>query len=115
ADGLRVYCGPEPVCRRRLATGRAALVVVPESTNYMYVYDASQRDPVLARNRVDDLVQRWKAGDRAWPTKDHLLNEPGGRYIDFLIPGLMGLNLMAGGLWGVGFVVVDFRLLHPLP
>ena len=36
--------------------------------------------------------------------------EPGGRYIDFLIPGLVGVNLMGGGLWGVGFVVVDMRV-----
>jgi len=41
---------------------------------------------------------------------DDLANEPGHRYIDFLIPGLMGLNVMAGALWGVGFVIVDMRV-----
>jgi ABC-type multidrug transport system permease subunit len=40
---------------------------------------------------------------------DHPVSEPGDRYIDFLIPGLMGFNLMSGGLWGVGWVVVDLR------
>ena len=38
------------------------------------------------------------------------MTEPGGRYIDFLIPGLIGMNLMGGGLWGVGFVIVDMRI-----
>src|SRR5205085_3383118 len=45
-----------------------------------------------------------------WTTRDVLTDEPGNRYIDFLIPGLMGLNLMGGGLWGVGFVLVDMRV-----
>lgn len=36
--------------------------------------------------------------------------EPGSRYIDWFIPGLMGMNLMGGGLWGIGFVVVDMRV-----
>ena len=38
------------------------------------------------------------------------MNEPGGRYIDFLVPGLLGMSLMGGGLWGVGFVTVDMRV-----
>ena len=35
--------------------------------------------------------------------------EPGSRYIDFLIPGLLGMNLMNSGMWGVGFALVDMR------
>ena len=38
------------------------------------------------------------------------MTEPGGRYIDFLVPGLLGLGLMGGGLWGVGFAIVDLRI-----
>src|SRR4029077_2008949 len=38
------------------------------------------------------------------------VDEPGGRYIDFLVPGLLGMSLMGGGLWGVGFVTVDMRI-----
>jgi len=35
--------------------------------------------------------------------------EPGSRYIDFLVPGLLGMSLMSGGLWGVGFAIVHAR------
>jgi ABC transporter DrrB family efflux protein len=38
------------------------------------------------------------------------MREPGSRYIDFLIPGLLGMNLMGSGMWGVGFVIVDMRV-----
>jgi ABC-type multidrug transport system permease subunit len=86
------------------------VVIVPSADGYRYLYDPTRPESLAARYRVDDLVQRWKAGARAWPTSDDLVREPGDRYIDFLIPGLMGLNLMGGGLWGVGFVLVDTRV-----
>ena len=37
-------------------------------------------------------------------------SEPGGRYVDFLVPGLIGMNLMSAGMWGVGYVLVDMRI-----
>src|SRR5204862_960795 len=43
------------------------------------------------------------------PVRDERITEPGARYIDFLIPGLLGMNLMGSGLWGVGFSVVQAR------
>ena len=41
---------------------------------------------------------------------DEEMTEPGSRYIDFLVPGLLGMSLMSGGLWGVGFAIVDMRI-----
>ena len=41
---------------------------------------------------------------------NHEVTESGGRYIDFLVPGLIGMGLMGGGLWGVGFAIVDMRI-----
>jgi ABC-type multidrug transport system permease subunit len=37
------------------------------------------------------------------------VTEPGSRYIDFLVPGLIGMGLMSSGLWGIGFVIVEMR------
>ena len=42
-------------------------------------------------------------------TSTQVSSEPGSRYIDFLIPGLLGMNLMNSGMWGVGFALVDMR------
>ena len=33
----------------------------------------------------------------------------GSRYIDWLVPGLLGMNIMSTGLWGVGFAIVNAR------
>jgi ABC-type multidrug transport system permease subunit len=65
---------------------------------------------VLARRAVDDVLQRASGRADAASVSDSELKEPGGRYIDFLIPGLLGMNLMGGGLWGIGFVTVDMRI-----
>jgi ABC-2 type transport system permease protein len=99
--------------RLRLRMGRTALVVSAShgsAPRYQYSYDPSRPESALARNAVDDALQR-AAGreDVAEITVDEF-NEPGGRYIDFLVPGLLGMSLMGGGLWGVGFVTVDMRI-----
>src|SRR5947209_8945441 len=110
AAGIAVETGNADGCDRQLRGGRVALVVVPTASRYEYVFDPQRPDGPATRDRVDDLIQRWKAGTAAWPTADQPVEEPGGRYIDFLIPGLMGLNLMSGGLWGVGYVITDLRV-----
>jgi ABC-type multidrug transport system permease subunit len=37
------------------------------------------------------------------------MHEAGSRYIDFLVPGLLGMNLMGGSIWSMGFAIVDAR------
>jgi ABC-type multidrug transport system permease subunit len=64
----------------------------------------------MARAIVDDALQRAEGRADPTPVQDRLVTEPGSRYIDFLIPGLLGFNLMSSGLWGVGFVIVDMRV-----
>jgi ABC-type multidrug transport system permease subunit len=89
------------------------LVVIPsaqEKSGYEYLFDPTRPESLLARNAVDDVLQEAAGRSNPVPTRDETLDEPGGRYIDFLIPGLLGMSLMGGGLWGVGFVTVDLRI-----
>jgi len=92
-----------------LRLGKVALVVVP-GNSYEYRYDPTRPDSLLARSMVDAALQ--KAAGRQDPvrTRERIITEPGARYIDFLIPGLLGMNLMGGGMWGIGFVIVDMRI-----
>jgi len=101
-------CAP-PDCRARLRLGKVAVLVVP-STAFEYRFDPTRPDSVLARALVDDALQRAAGRADAVPVTDTVQTEPGARYIDFLIPGILGMNLMSGGMWGVGFVVVDMRI-----
>ena len=75
-----------------------------------YEFDPTRPDSRMARALVDDALQRAEGRADSTPVKDKLVTEPGSRYIDFLIPGLLGFNLMSSGLWGVGFVLVEMRV-----
>jgi hypothetical protein len=37
------------------------------------------------------------------------VHETGARYIDFVVPGLLGMNLMGSAMWGLGFSIVEAR------
>jgi ABC-2 type transport system permease protein len=94
--------------RRRLARARSDVIVVPGSPPE-FVYDPNRVESVLARAAAENAMMKAKAPS-ATPARDVTIVEPGGRYIDFLIPGLLGMNVMGGGLWGIGFVIVDMRI-----
>src|SRR5262249_58942806 len=63
-----------------------------------------------ARLVLDDVLERAQGRTDQRDSSEVYVTELGSRYIDFLIPGLIGLNAMGGGLWGVGFLVVNFRI-----
>ena len=94
--------------RLRLRTGRVALLVVP-GDSLLYRYDSTRTDSRLARLEVDDVVQRARGRKDLAVVRDDRVVAPGSRYIDFLIPGLLGMNLLGSGIWGVGFSVVQAR------
>jgi ABC-type multidrug transport system permease subunit len=98
--------------RLRLRTGRTELVVLPgpSGDRYEYLFMPSRPESRLARDEVDDALQRAAGRRDVVAAANEELDEPGGRYIDFLVPGLLGMSLMGGGLWGVGFVTVDMRI-----
>jgi ABC-type multidrug transport system permease subunit len=98
----------------RLRLGKTQVVVRAEDHDgalvYEYRFDPMRSDSTTARLYTDDALQR--SADRTDPvaTCDSHITEPGSRYIDFLIPGLLGMNIMGTGLWGVGFVLVELRV-----
>jgi ABC-type multidrug transport system permease subunit len=100
--------------RELLRTGRVALLVVPNDSAVTYVLDETRPEARLARLLADDRLQR--GAGRADPVAvgERQVREPGSRYIDFLIPGLLGMNIMGGGMWGIGFSIVDARRKHLL-
>ncbi len=110
---FRIYVGSEEDTSRRLRTGKTELVVQidPESPSEIrYIYDPTRPGSLLARNGVDDVLQRAAGRDDVLTSTNIEVSQPGSRYIDFLVPGLIGMGLMGGGMWGVGFATVDLRI-----
>lgn len=107
---LKVRRLGEAEAHRDLTMARLAVVVIPEGNGVRYRLDDTRPESVLARTRVDDALQRAAGRTDVVPTREEKVTEPGARYIDFLIPGMLGLNLMSGGMWGMGFHLVDMRI-----
>jgi ABC-2 type transport system permease protein len=77
--------------------------------SYTYYYDPARPESVLSRAEIDAALQSAAGRKDALATSSQSSSEPGSRYIDFLIPGLLGMNLMNSGMWGVGFALVEMR------
>ena len=93
-----------------LRTGKVALIVVPHGGDSVeYRFDEARPESRTARMVVDRAVQR--AGGQRDPVAvaETKISERGSRYIDFVVPGLLGMNLMGSGIWGIGFAIVDAR------
>ena len=93
-----------------LRLGKYDLVVEPQSpAAVQYDYDPARPESVLSHTEVNDALQSSAGRKDAIATTIFTSSEPGSRYIDFLIPGLLGMNLMNSGMWGMGFALVDMR------
>jgi ABC-2 type transport system permease protein len=94
--------------KQRLRLGKTALIVDDRPQAIVYILDPTRPDSVHAKNWVDSILARSPVSGR--PTDKEEVTAPGSRYIDFLLPGLVGINLMGGGLFGVGFALVEMRV-----
>jgi ABC-2 type transport system permease protein len=100
----------EAEARKGFRLGKYDLVIEPDGAGGVrYRYDPARPESVLARSEVDAALQAAAGRKDVVATSEITTSEPGSRYIDFLIPGLLGMNLMNSGMWGIGFALVDMR------
>ena len=92
-----------------LRSGKVSIVVRPQNESFDYRFDPTRPESRAARLVVDDALQRGKGRADVVRVGEERITEPGARYVDFLVPGLIGMNLMGSGLWGLGFTVVIAR------
>ncbi len=97
-------------CATRLRTGKTSLVVAFIDDSYIYRFDPTRPGSMASKAAVDGVLQAAAGRIDSFVPIEEAKSEPGGRYIDFLVPGLLGMGLMGGGLFGVGFAIVDLRI-----
>src|SRR5215471_5983048 len=101
---------PANAAEEALRTGKVALVAAPAPAGGVkYRYDDTNPEARTARMLADAAVQRAAGRADSVRSHDEFLREPGSRYIDFLIPGLLGLTLMSNAVWLTGFAIADAR------
>jgi ABC-type multidrug transport system permease subunit len=109
-SSIRAEIADKPQALEGFRLGKYDLVVESDgSGGIQYLYDPARPESVLSRSEVDDAMQISAGRKNPLPTSAVISSEPGSRYIDFLIPGLIGMNLMNSGMWSVGFALVDMR------
>ena len=106
---LEVQVLDDSAAARALRTGKVAIVLVPDSGSVAYRFDDTRPEGLTARSRVDDALQRSAGRTDPLGVSEEIVREKGSRYIDFVVPGLLGMNLLGSGVWGLGFAVVDAR------
>jgi ABC-2 type transport system permease protein len=94
---------------QRLARGKVDLVAEQTPSGWNLRFDPTAERAPLARAVVDDVLQRAAGRADVVSVRDEAITEPGARYIDFLLPGLIGMNLMGSSMWGVGYNLVVAR------
>ena len=110
SGSIRAEVLPPGEALDRFRLGKCDLVVTPQAGGgLVYRFDPARPESVLARAVLDDALQAAAGRRDSLPTASQPSNEPGARYIDFLIPGLLGMNLMNSGMWGIGFALVEMR------
>ncbi len=99
--------------RLALTRGQVLLVVSGDDVP-AYEYDPANADSRTARLAVDAALQRAAGRTDVFDARLAIVTAPGARYVDFLVPGLLGMNLMGTGMWGIGFSLVVARNGHLL-
>jgi ABC-2 type transport system permease protein len=107
--GLRAANMNEADGTRALATGSILLLVTNTPDGVAYKYDETNPDARTARMVADRAIQTAAGRREAVHVDNQLVHETGSRYIDFVVPGLLGMNLMGSAIWGMGFSIVESR------
>ncbi|HET6170923.1 MAG TPA: ABC transporter permease, partial [Terracidiphilus sp.] len=92
-----------------LATGKILLLAIQHADGVAYKFDNTNPDARTARMLADRAIQAAAGQHEAMRTENDLVHEKGSRYIDFVVPGLLGMNLMGSAMWSLGFAIVEAR------
>lgn len=107
--GLRATTMDEAAGTHALATGNIQLLAIQTPQGVEYKYDDTNPDARLARLLANRAIQSAAGRHDPLPTRNDPIHEAGARYIDFVVPGLLGMNLMGSAIWGLGFSIVEAR------
>jgi ABC-2 type transport system permease protein len=93
-----------------LSQGKVAIIAIADSgRRTTYRFDPANEESRRARIVLNDFLERSYGRSNRLTTHDEYVTERGSRYVDFLVPGLLGMNLLGSGVWGLGFALVDLR------
>ncbi len=110
SPGFQVEQAPLDDARWRLRRAQVDLLVeVPRGGQVTYRFDETRPEARIARLATERVLEQAAGRADVQQVTEQKVTEPGSRYIDFLVPGLIGMNLMGSSMWGIGYGLVDAR------
>ncbi len=103
------YVSNESDGKHDLATGAILLLAIQKPDRIVFEFDNTNPDARTASLIADRAIQHAAGQKDVVQLKESQIHEAGSRYIDFVIPGLLGMNLMSSAVWGIGFAIVEAR------
>jgi len=94
---------------RALRDGEVDLVIVP-GTPPTYRFDPARAESRAARLVLDDVLKRAAGRSDPWTAVEEHVSVPGSRYVDWLLPGLVGMGIIGTSVWGIAFSIVQARM-----
>jgi len=107
---IHLWEAPLGELETRIKRGEISMILQFDAqSKATYRLDQNNPEAVRARNFVNDVVQNQGGRTDPVPQSSENIQAEGGRYVDFLIPGLLGLSIMTTSLFGVGMTIVSNR------
>jgi ABC-2 type transport system permease protein len=97
-----------PAGAARTAAGGAPVHAV------VFRFDPTRPDAHIASLEAKEALERAAGRVDVVTVRTEKVTEKGSRYIDFLIPGLLAMNLMGTGIWSLAFSITSARQRHLL-
>jgi ABC-type multidrug transport system permease subunit len=94
---------------RALRDGEVDIVVVPGAPP-SYRFDPARTESRAAKLLLDDALKRAAGRADPWTAAEEHVSVPGSRYVDWLLPGLIGMGIIATSVWGIAFSIVQARM-----
>jgi ABC-2 type transport system permease protein len=108
-DGRFTIRSVNPDAIDRAVRDGVAAVVIVAGTPPTYRYDRARAESQAARLAVDAALQRAAGRSDVFVATEEPVAIVGSRYVDWVIPGLLGMGIMSTGMWSVGFSIATAR------
>ncbi len=87
--------------------GKVSLIILEKGDSLQYQLDPKNPEAQLAQLQISYALKNGNI--TADSNEIRTFSQVGTRYIDFLIPGLMAMNIMMSCMWGISYTLIDRR------
>jgi ABC-2 type transport system permease protein len=94
---------------KMLKKGEVSVIIEADSSGSRYSFDPANAEAKAAYRIASNVSINGIASYGSNQQEIRPLSLSGTRYIDFLIPGLLGMGIMMASCWGISYTIIDRR------